>query len=116
MNPQVISETPINLAELKENIEKIKERDTEVNIRVGRTEEYVNAFMPLEPKKGKELFNKLVALDVPRMKEQYYNKIVDVLPTNMNTLKAVLRSYPITISNDNIKKMLEVVLEYVDQK
>lgn len=115
MNPSVISETPMNLAELKEQIEKIKKRDGEVNVRIGRTEEYVNAFMPLVPKKGKELYDKLVALNIPRMKEQYYHKIVDILPTNMNTLKAVLRSYPITVSNDNVKKMLDTVLEYVEK-
>ncbi|TAL52097.1 MAG: hypothetical protein EPN86_05465 [Nanoarchaeota archaeon] len=115
MNPSVISETPMNLAELKEQIEKIKKRDGEVNVRIGRTEEYVNAFMPLAPKKGKELYDKLVALNIPRMKDQYYHKIVDILPTNMNTLKAVLRSYPITVSNDNVKKMLDTVLEYVEK-
>ncbi|MEK6967719.1 MAG: hypothetical protein AABX51_03755 [Nanoarchaeota archaeon] len=115
MNPTVVSETPINTSELREEIEKIKKRDPEINMRVGRTEEYVNTFMPLSSKKGKELLEKLLALNVPRMKEQYYNKIIDILPPNMNTLKAVLRSYPITISNDNIKKILDVVLEYVDK-
>ncbi|HLD19124.1 MAG TPA: hypothetical protein VJB90_03880 [Candidatus Nanoarchaeia archaeon] len=115
MNPTVVSETPINLSELKEEIEKIKKRDPEINMRVGRIEEYTNAFMPLTAKKGKELFDKLVALNIPRMKEQYYHKIIDILPTNMNTLKAVLRSYPITISNDNIKKILDVVIEYAEK-
>ena len=117
MNPSVISETPMDLSEIKDEIAKIRKRDAEPSIRVTRTEEYVQAFMPLSPAQGKELYEKLVKLNIPRMKDTHFHKIVDVLPTNMLILKAVLRSYPITVSNDNIKKILDTVLEYsVDMK
>ncbi len=115
MNPKVISETPIDLGELKLEVEKIKKRDAELNVRMGKTEEYLNSFMPLAPAKAKELYEKLVALNIPRMKDSYCHKIVDVLPENLNVMKAVLRSYPITVSNDNVKKMFELVEEYAQK-
>jgi|SRR3989344_5177119 len=114
MNPTVVSETPTNLAEIKAEVEKIKKRDKEPGIRITRTDEYIQAFMPLSPAKGRELYEKLLKLQIPRMKEMHYHKIVDVLPPNMNILKAVLRSYPITVSNDNIKKIVDIVKEYLE--
>ena len=114
--PIVLDEKPINMSELKEEVEKIKKRDKELNLRVQKTEEYLNEFMPLSGNKGKELFDKLMKLNIPRLKEIHINKIIDILPSNINELKAVLQAYTLTISNENLKKIVETVSSFVGEK
>ena len=114
--PIVLDEKPINMSELKEEVEKIKKRYKELNFRVQKTGEYLNEFMPLSGNKGKELFDKLMKLNIPRLKEIHINKIIDILPSNINELKAVLQAYTLTISNENLKKIVETVSSFVGEK
>ena len=45
---QIISETPINIYQLKKELEKIKKRDNELNFRTNKTEEYLNQVAALK--------------------------------------------------------------------
>jgi|TARA_B100001971_G_C17999764_1_gene436668 DNA-directed RNA polymerase subunit F len=111
---KIISEKPINLLQLKEELEKIKKRDKEVNLRVNKTDEYLQHFASF--KKAKELEEKLTKLNVPRLKEQHIHKIIDVLPTTVKDLKVVLQGYTLTVNNDNMKKIADTVNGFVETK
>ena len=111
---QVISETPINIYTLKKELEKIRKRDNELNFRANRTEEYLNQIATL--KNSDELFNKLVQLNIPRLKEQHIHKIVDVNPTTVIDLKVVLQGYTITINNESMKKIVDTINEFLEKK
>ena len=111
---QIISETPINMYQLKKELEKIKKRDSELNFRAARTEEYLNQIA--EIKSGDELFEKLMKLGIPRLKEQHVHKMIDVMPTTLNELKVVLQSYTITVNNDSMKKIVDAVNEFLEKK
>ena len=111
---QIISETPINMHNLKKELEKIKKRDSELNFRASRTEEYLHQI--IEIKNGDELFGKIMALDIPRLKEQHAHKIIDIMPTTLNELKVVLQSYTITVNNDSMKKIVDTVNEFLEKK
>ncbi|MDP7610309.1 MAG: RNA polymerase Rpb4 family protein [Candidatus Woesearchaeota archaeon] len=110
----IVSETPLTMAEVKEDLSKIKE--DELNIRVNKTVEYLNQFAKLSYKDSKTLVEKLTKLDVPRLKEKHICKIVDILPASMEELKSLLQAYTITINNDNLKKILDTVKEFVKKK
>lgn len=112
MNPEIISENPITMAELKERLVEIKKRDKELNLKSGRTEEYLNQFVSLKPKKAEELKEKLTKLDIPRLKEAHIVKIVDLLPSTVDDLKLILQGYTLTVSKDNFKKIVDVVKEF----
>ena len=114
--PEIISEKPINVLQLKEEMEKIRKRDKEMNFRAERTEEYLHHVAKLSPQKGKELYNKLEKLDVPRIKEIHIHKIIDTMPNTIEALKAVLQGYLITVANDNLKKIIDVLDEYSESK
>lgn len=114
--PIILGEKSINMSELKEEIARIKKSGKELNLRVQKTEEHLNIFMPLSAQKGKELFDKLTKLNIPRLKEIHINKIIDTLPTNVNELKAVLQPYALTISNENLNKIAEIVTSFVGEK
>ena len=95
---QIISETPVNISQIKKELERIKKRDNELNFRANRTDDYLNQIAI--HKNADELFDKLAKLNIPRLKENHMHKIIDILPTTLNELKAVLQSYTITINND----------------
>ncbi len=111
---QIISETPINAYRLKKELEKIKKRDNELNFRANKTEEYLNQMATL--KNSDELFDRIVKLNIPRLKEQHINKIIDVAPTTVNDLKVVVQGYTITLNNDSIKKIVDTINEFLEKK
>jgi len=108
---QIVSETPMNMYQLKKELEKIKKRDNELNFRVNRTEEYLQQVLTL--KNADELFDKLMKLNIPRLKEQHVHKIIDIAPTTMNELKVILQSYTITVNNDAMKKIVDTLTDFL---
>jgi len=116
VKPEIISEKPITLTELKQEIDKIKKRDKELNFRVGKTEEYLSHFITLSKAKEEELIKKLEKLNVPRLREIHITKIVDILPKTLDELKIILQGYTITVNNDNLKKIVDVVKDFAEKK
>lgn len=112
---QIISETPINISQLKRELERIKKRDNELNFRSSRTEEYLNQTAS-DAKNADELFDKIMKLNIPRLREQYVHKIIDIMPTTVNELKTVLQGYTITLNNESIKKIVDAINEFFEKK
>ena len=110
---QIVSEAPISIYTLKKEIEKIRKRDTELNFRAQRTEEYLQQVAEL--KNADELFEKLMKLNIPRLKEQHVHKIVDLHPTTLNELKVILQSYTITVNNESMKKIVDTINEFSEE-
>jgi len=110
---QIVSENPINIYQLKKELENIKKRDKELSFRANRTEEYLNQIAV--HKNADELFNKLMGLNIPRLKEQQVHKIIDINPATINDLKVVLQAYTITINNESMKKIVDVINEFSEK-
>jgi DNA-directed RNA polymerase subunit F len=110
---QILSETPIPMSTVKEAIETIKKRDKEPNFRVKKMEEHLNSFSTLSSAKSKELIEKLTKLNVPRMKEMHIYKLVDLMPVSVEDLKMIIQPYALTVNNENLKKIVDTIKEYV---
>lgn len=110
--PTVIGETPINVYQVKQELDKVKARDEELTFRGGKVEEYLQQFTTLTPKQAEEMFHKIDELKVPRLKEIHINKIIDTMPKYLEDLKCVLQGYTVTIKDDQLKKILDVVANY----
>ena len=108
---QIVSEAPIDIYHLKKELDKIRKRDNELNFRANRTEDYLQQVLTL--KNTDELLDKIMKLNIPRLKEQHVHKIIDIAPTTMNELKVILQSYTITVSNDAMKKIVDTVNEFL---
>lgn len=102
-----IEEKPISMAELAEEVEKIKKRDKEPNIRVTKTEEYLQSVLQLKRTKQKELEEKIEKLNIPRLKPEHIKKITDIMPKTEEELKVILQGYTITVTKENMKKIVE---------
>ena len=111
---QIISETPINIYQLKKEFEKIKKKEVELNFRANRTLDYLN--QAASHKNADELFDKILKLDIPRIREQHIHKIIDIMPVTLNELKVVLQSYTISVNNDSMKKIVDIINEFLVQK
>jgi DNA-directed RNA polymerase subunit F len=111
--PTIIEETAINIVELKQELEKIKERDGELNFRANKTEEYLNTFATSDAKKVEELKKKLTELDASRLKEQHIQKIIDLLPTTAEELRGIMSAYSTSLTKEQQESIIKVVKEYV---
>ncbi len=112
--PEILEKSPMNVVEVKAALENIKKvsPDVELNFRAQKTLEYAQEAAKLATKKAQELYGKLVALEIPRLKDAHYHKLVDLLPTNEKQVKAILSAYHLTVSNESVKKITDVIGEY----
>ncbi|MBS3112543.1 hypothetical protein J4418_00455 [Candidatus Woesearchaeota archaeon] len=113
VKPQIISEIPISMCEVKFKLDIIKTRDGELNFRSTRTNDYLNQVgCILDSKKAEELKKKIEGLEIPRLKPEHLIKIIDILPVTEDHLKMILSGYILTISQANIKKIVELIKEF----
>lgn len=110
--PTVLNETPMNVLQVKAQLEQIKKRDTELTFRGGKVEEYLQQFTTVSPEQAEEMYKKIEDLNVPRLKDVHIHKIIDVMPRYLEDLKMVLQGYTVTIKDDQLKKVLDVVAQY----
>ncbi|MDO8555794.1 MAG: hypothetical protein Q7R96_01300 [Nanoarchaeota archaeon] len=105
----VLSESPVALAELKEKLEAMKKRDKDLGFRANKTLEYIEQFMS---KKSKDIAAKkkaLMDLNIGRLRDRHIVKMLDVMPEDLDSVKAILSGENVTLKQEDLKKILEVV-------
>ncbi len=112
VKPEIIREEPITMAEVKKSLADIKKRDNELNFRANKSEEYFNDFVTLGVDKVKDLKKKLNALKISRLKEDQIVKIIDLLPEQVDDLKAILAGYTLTLSKKDMESVVAVLKEF----
>ena len=110
---KILSETPMNIYQLAEEMKAIRKRDKELNFRANKTEEYLQSSAEL--KDADTLYKKIAALDIPRLREQHIHKIVELLPATGQDMKVVLQGYTLNISQENMKKIAALVAEFASK-
>ena len=104
---ETIEEKPVTLTDVKMLLEKIEKRDKELNEKAKKTVEYVNKINKKTEKDIKEVRSKLDKLDMIRLKGRHIVKIMDIMPYDADSLKALFSSEPITLKQEDIQKILE---------
>ena len=110
---ELLKENPISLGEVKEKINSINKRDKELSDVATKTKAYVEHFAKLDEKKIKELKSALEALNIPRLKDRHYVKLIDVLPEDINILRTVFVGETVTVKQEDLNRILEVTKKYV---
>ncbi len=111
---KVLSESPMNIYQLRKELEEIRKRNKELNFRAAKTEEYLHQVLTIKNIDG--LFEKLMALNIPRLREMHVHKIIDLMPRSINDLKVILQSYTITVNNESMKKIVDTINEFLEGK
>lgn len=108
---EIVKEEPLTMVEMREELEEVKKRDKELNLRALKTFEYINQFTNLKSKEAKELYEKIEKLQIPRLRDQQIKKIIDLTPKTVDELKVVLQGYTLSVNNENMKKIVKVINE-----
>ena len=116
VKPEILNERPINVVELKQELEKIKKRDKELSFRSNKTDEYLKQIVDLSPKQAQDLKAKLDGLKITRLKEEFIVKIIDTLPATVDDLKTLLQGYVVTINQEDMNKIINVVNQFAPEK
>ncbi len=109
---EILEKSPMNIVEVKQEIERIHKEDEELNFRAQKTEEYAQELAKLKPKQAKELFGKLMGLDIPRFREQHAHKMIDLMPRTEKRVKQILTGYHMTVKSDDVKRITETLAEF----
>ncbi|RMD58127.1 hypothetical protein D6825_01900 [Candidatus Woesearchaeota archaeon] len=112
MSKEILSQTPINSAILFDELKKIKKRDGELGFRAQKALDFCESMHIMEVGKAQELYEKLSALGIPRLRDVHFNKLIDVLPTSAGEVKVALQGYNVTVSQDNCKKIADLIAQY----
>ncbi len=113
MVQKILNTTPINSTELFAEMKRIKGRDKELGFRAQKTVDYLESMNIMDSKKGKELFDKLMKLEIPRLRELHFHKIVDLMPSSAKDVKTILQGYNITVTAEACKKIADTVAEFL---
>jgi DNA-directed RNA polymerase subunit F len=113
MAQKILNTTPINSTELFAEMKRIKDRDKELGFRAQKTIDYLESMNIMDSKKGKELFDKLMKLEVPRLRELHFHKIVDLMPASAKDVKTMLQGYNMTVTAEACKKIADTVTEFL---
>jgi DNA-directed RNA polymerase subunit F len=113
---KIVEEKPISMAELKEELKDIKKRDAELGFRTAKVSEQVDLLKIVKVKDAEEIFEKIQKLNIPRVKDAHIYKIIDLMPQSSVELKNIIQSYSLTVNNDNVDKILEILADYLPKK
>ena len=116
VNPKIVEETPLGLAEIKAELEEIKKRDKELDSRASRMEDYLNQFNTLNNESYEKLVEELNKLEIPRLRKPHIIKIIDILPETVDDLKIILQGYTLTVTNKNLKKIVNVTSKFIPKQ
>ncbi|MBL7055470.1 hypothetical protein ISS07_01000 [Candidatus Woesearchaeota archaeon] len=111
---EILSEQPINSYQVKKELAGIKKRDKELKFRAQKTEEHLAS--AAEYKDADKLYNKIEKLKIPRLREQQVHKIVDVMPTTVKDLKLILQGYTVSVTQENMKKVVDAINSTITKK
>ncbi len=108
-NVEIINESPLTMAELKEKLESVKKRDKELKTRALKTQEYLNNFVDVKSKDALKIKEEIAKLEIPRLKDRHIAKVIDLMPKDLETLKLIFVGENITLKQDDFEKILKVL-------
>lgn len=113
-NPELVEEIPLTAVDVREVLQKIEERDKELNYRSNKTKEYLGLFMPLSQEKKDKLYQKLTGLKMLRLKEAHIAKIIDFLPKTVEELRIILQAYSVNMPKKDMDSIIATVKEVME--
>lgn len=107
--PNIITEEPVSLSDAYSELHKIQERDEELSFRAGKTLDHLNHIKPLSVEEKDALTEKIVELDVPRLKNHHIAKIIDLQPASVKELAVIISGYTLAVNKDYQEKIIEAL-------
>lgn len=103
---KIVNEFPVSMAELKEKLNLIKKEKRELSFRANKTLEYLNNFAKMSIKDVEGIKKKLKGLDITRLNEKHIAKIIDVMPSDIDSLRLIFAGET-SVKQEDLEKVLE---------
>jgi len=97
----ILERKPLSMAEASEYVEKGSETDVKG---------FIKKFVSIKPAEAKKLREKLVALDLLKIKEEHIAKVIDFLPETQEDINKIFND--VSLDEDEIKKISDIVKEF----
>ena len=104
---EVIEETPLSLLEVREAVESINKRDKVLSPKSTKVLDYISKVNNLKTKEFNELKKKLQECGVERLKEKHIVKLLDIMPKDIDSIKAVFAGDSVILKQEDLKKIQE---------
>jgi len=101
---------PVSLSEVKNILKKVEKDREELNYEQRIALEHANMFVKLPVKKTEEMIKELLKIEF--IQEIHAHKIADILPKNEDDVKTIFAKERITLDENKIKNILEIVRKY----
>ena len=102
---------PVSISEVKNILKKVEKDRKELLYEQKIALEHAHKFAKLSVKKTEELIKELIKLEF--LHEIHAYKIADILPSTEDDVKTIFAKERITLSENDIKKILELVSKYL---
>ena len=106
---KIISEKPIGAFDLIDELRVLKKKSKEINPKTQKTFDYLSAMEFVSSKEAKELWGKIVGLNIPRLKERHIIKILEIMPEDIDSMKMLFSGENITIKQEDLNKILSLI-------
>ena len=104
----VIEKKPIDMAHVRDILSQIKDQNHEQKV----TFEYLSKFAKLSKEDAEKAFNELKEANIPRLKDKHIVKLIDLLPKTVDEVKTIFLKEEITLSKEDLQKILDVLSKY----
>ena len=102
---------PVSLSEVKTILKKIEKDRKELLYEQKIALEHANKFAKLNVNKTTDIVKELSNLEF--LQESHVYKIADILPTSEDDIKTIFAKERISLGENEIKKILEIVNKYL---
>ncbi|MBS3159888.1 hypothetical protein J4436_03805 [Candidatus Woesearchaeota archaeon] len=113
MDIEILKEVPLSLIDIKERLEGFKKQKKELNFRSVKVLDQLNENIKIKKKDAEQLKKELGELNLIRIKEKNLIKIIDIMPTTQESIKSLFSGDNITLKQEDLSKIEEVVKKYV---
>ena len=95
----ILERKPMSMSEAMEFVDKDSE-----------TKGFIKKFVTLKPEDAKKMREKLVGLDLLKIKEEHIAKLIDFLPENSEDINKIFSD--VSLDEDEAKKILDTIKEF----
>ena len=103
---------PVTIVEVKNILKKVEKDRKEMLYEQKIALEHANKFAKLSEKKAKDLVKEVSQIEF--IQEIHAYKIADILPKTEDDVKTIFAKERITLGENDIKKILEIVAKYIE--
>lgn len=110
-NYEIVSKKEISQSEVLDIINN-KQDETELTYREEKVQDFLKKRTPLSMEEFSTLKKELESLDIPRLEDSHFIKIIDIMPKNGTQLRAITSHTGVILVDENVTKILDVLKAY----